>query len=76
MFRVTKDELAFLRWLRTNGGHGTLLANRLAVADRLIKSGHVEEHADSVSVGTAHYILTDVGYETLGLYERNPPAGR
>jgi hypothetical protein len=65
VLRPTSQELAFLRWLRTNGGRGLLRTEeQFALADRVIRAGYVTA---SPSQEETPYTLTDLGREVLAL---------
>jgi len=71
MLKLTKDELAFLRWLRTNGGHANLSEKiKPGSADRITTAGYIVAEADVYRPGTVRYTLTENGREALGVYER------
>ena len=71
MLKLTKDEITFLRWLRTNGGQASLSGMiKPGSADRVISAGYIAAEADAHRPGTVRYTLTDDGREALGLYEK------
>ena len=71
MLKLTKDEIAFLRWLRTNGGRGSLSSkSKPGSTDRITSAGYIAAEADADRPGTMHYILTAHGREALGVYEK------
>jgi hypothetical protein len=71
MLKLTNDEIVFLRWLRTNGGHGSLSGKiKPGSADRVVTAEYVVAVVDANSPDTVRYTLTVHGLEALGLYER------
>ena len=71
MLKLTKDEVAFLRWLRTNGGKASLSGKIKAnFADRVIGARYVVSEADAHRPDTVDYILTEHGHEALGVHEK------
>jgi hypothetical protein len=65
VLRLTSQEIAFLHWLRTNGGRGLLRTREeFAETDRLILAGHVNAAPSEQEIP---YILTDLGREVLAL---------
>ncbi|MFZ0839106.1 MAG: hypothetical protein WAM77_16720 [Xanthobacteraceae bacterium] len=71
MLKLTKDEIAFLRWLWTNGGQASLSGKiKPGSTDRMMSAGYVVADADADSPGTMRYALTEHGREALGVYEK------
>jgi hypothetical protein len=71
MLKLTKDEIAFLRWLRTNGGKACLSGKIKAhFANRVIFAGYVASGTDAYRPDTVHYTLTEHGREALGVHEK------
>jgi hypothetical protein len=69
MLKLTRDELTFLRWLRTNGGKASLARSiGLEVTHRILSAAYITGEVDTVGSDSAHYTLTAAGYEALGLY--------
>ena len=69
--RLTQDELAFLRWLRTNGGKASLSGKIKAnFAGRVIAARYVVSEADAYRADTVHYTLTEHGHEALGVHQK------
>jgi hypothetical protein len=65
VLRLTSQEIAFLRWLRTNGGRGLLRTRaEFAQPDWLIRAGYVNAAPSEEEIP---YILTDLGREALAL---------
>ena len=70
MLKLTKDEIAFLRWLRTNGGTASLTGKiKPGFTDRGISARYVSTEGDAYRPDTVRYTLTEHGREALGLYE-------
>ncbi len=67
MLKLTKDEIAFLRWLWTNGGQASLSGKIPDSTDRMTSAGYVVADADADRPGTMRYALTEHGRETLGV---------
>ena len=56
MLKLTQNEIAFLRWLRTNGGKASLSGKIKAnFADRVIAARYVVSEADAYRANTVHY---------------------
>jgi hypothetical protein len=70
MLKLTKEEIAFLRWLRTNGGTASLSNIPTGFTERVIGTRYVLAEPDAYRPGTARYVLTEHGREALGLYEK------
>jgi hypothetical protein len=71
LLKLTAAEIFFLRWLRENRGSGTSSGNNwIGAVDRLVKAGYVKEQADSFSLDTVQYTLTERGRHTLDEVER------
>ena len=71
MLKLTQDEIAFLRWLRTNGGKASLSGKIKAnFADRVIAARYVVSEADASRADTVHYTLTEHGHEALGVHQK------
>jgi len=71
MLRLAKDEIAFLRWLHTNGGQGTFSALvKPSFVERMIAAKYVATEADACRPDTVRYQLTENGREALGLHEK------
>ena len=69
MLKLTRDELAFLRWLRTNGGKASLARSiGLDVTHRILSAGYITSETDAVRSEPVHYTLTQQGYEALGAH--------
>jgi hypothetical protein len=70
MLKLTKDEIAFLRWLRTNGGTASLSGPLKAGSmDRIVSAAYIIVEADAHRQGRVRYTLTEHGHEAFGLYE-------
>jgi hypothetical protein len=71
MLKLTKDEIAFLRWLRTNGGTACL-SNKMTtgITERVIGTRYVLAEPDAHRSDTVRFVLTEHGREALGLYEK------
>jgi hypothetical protein len=69
MLKLSKDELMFLRWLRTNGGKASLPRSPALydLVQRILAGGLVTEEP-VVRSETTHLTLTAQGYEALGLH--------
>jgi hypothetical protein len=71
LLKLTAAEIFFLRWLRENSGSGTSSGNNwIGAVNRLVKAGYVKEQADSFSLDTVQYTLTERGRHTLDEVER------
>ena len=71
MLKLTQNEIAFLRWLRTNGGKASLSGKIKAnFADRVIAARYVVSEADAYRADTVHYTLTEHGHEALGVHQK------
>jgi hypothetical protein len=71
MIKLTKDEVAFLRWLLTNGGQASLSGPlKAGSTHRIIAAAYIMAEADPHRPGTLRYMLTAHGREALGLYEK------
>ena len=71
MLRLAKDEIAFLRWLQTNGGHGSLSVQvKPSFVERMIAAEYVATEADACRPDTVCFLITESGREALGLYEK------
>ena len=71
MLRLGKDEIAFLRWLRTNGGQGTLsLQIKPSFVERMIAAEYVSTEADACQADIVRFHLTGNGREVLALHEK------
>ena len=69
MPRLTSDELMFLRWLRTNGGAGSLASSAGPdLVQRLLSAGYITNQPDPSRSDTMRLRLTANGYEALGLH--------
>jgi hypothetical protein len=68
MPKLSKDELMFLRWLRTNGGKASLPKSPALydLVQRILATGFVT--GAPVYSETNHFTLTAQGYEALGLH--------
>ena len=69
MLKLSKDELMFLRWLRTNGGKASLPKSPALydLVQRILATGFVTGEPVVYSE-TNHFTLTAQGYEALGLH--------
>jgi len=71
MLKLTKDEIAFLRWLWTNGGQASLSGKiKPGSTDRSTSAEYIISEADADRPGTMRYTLTEQGREALGVYEK------
>jgi hypothetical protein len=71
MLRLDKDEIAFLRWLHTNGGHRTFSALvKPSFVERMIAAKYVATETDACRLDAVRYQLTENGREALGLHEK------
>ena len=69
MLKLTKDEFAFLCWLRTNGGKASLAKSiGPEVTHRILSAGYIVSEVDTVRSESVHYTLTAPGYEALGIH--------
>jgi hypothetical protein len=69
MLKLNRDELTFLRWLRTNGGKASLAKSiRLDVTHRILPAGYITIEMDMARSDSVHYTLTEQGHEALGAY--------
>jgi hypothetical protein len=71
MLKLTKDEIAFLRWLRTNGGTAWLSNKSTTdITKRVVGTRYVLAEPDAYRPDVVRYVLTEHGLEALGLYEK------
>jgi hypothetical protein len=71
MLKLTRDEIALLRWLWTNGGQASLSGKiKPGSTDRMTSAGYIMAEADADRPGTMRYTLTGHGREALGVYEK------
>jgi hypothetical protein len=71
MLKLTKDEIAFLRWLRRNGGQASFSGKiKPGSTDRIVTVGYIVAEPDAYRPGTVHNSLTGNGHGALGLYEK------
>jgi hypothetical protein len=69
MLNITRDELTFLRWLRTNGGTASLaISAGPDLIQRILSAGYITNERDPIRIETMHFSLTAQGYEVLGLH--------
>jgi len=69
MVKLTRDELAFLRWLRVNGGQGSLADfSEADLTNRMLSMGYITSGPDTARPKAVHFTLTAQGYEALGLH--------
>jgi hypothetical protein len=68
MVKLSKDELMFLRWLRTNGGKASLPAVIDNLAQRILTSGYITREPAAAHYETILFTLTAQGYEVLSLH--------
>lgn len=68
MLNLTRDELTFLRWLRTNGGTASLAISEPDLIRRILSAGYITNERDPIRIETMHFSLTAQGYEVLGLH--------
>ena len=70
MLKLRKDELMFLRWLRTNGGTASLPKSAIIddLAQRILTSGYITREPSTAHSAKIIFTLTAQGYEALSVH--------